>query len=49
MLLLRIQDIRSLIKQVGIKSFFKALVDKLAEDFKRWEEFQKSARYAAYV
>ena len=49
MLLLRIQDIRALIQQVGIKPFFRELVSKLAEDFSNWDEFQKSARYAAYV
>jgi len=48
-MLLRIQDIRTLIQTVGIKPFFKTLVEYLEEDFRNWQEFDKSSRYAAYV
>lgn len=49
MKLIRIQDIRNLMTHINLKDFFKTLSTMLMEDFSHWGEFQKSARYAAYV
>lgn len=49
MKLIRLQDIQTLFKQLDLSAFFKGLVAVLDEDFKAWNEFQKSPRYAAYV
>ncbi len=48
-MLLGIQDIRALVQKVGIKTFCWELASEMREDFKAWDQFQKSARYAAYV
>lgn len=48
-MLLRIQDIRELFTKISLSEFFRTLAEKLKEDFSRWQDFQKSARYAAYV
>ncbi len=48
-MILRIEDIRALMHKVGIKAFLRNLVNYLQEDFSHWDEFQKSARYAAYA
>lgn len=49
MKLIRIQDIQTLFTRIEIKTFFRELVTILREDFSNWADFQKSARYAAYV
>lgn len=49
MLLLEIAEIKQLIKTVGIKAFYLKLIDNLQTDFRAWQAFQKSSRYAAYV
>lgn len=49
MKLIRIQDVRTLMTHIDIKDFLKNLSAILMEDFSHWGEFQKSARYAAYV
>ena len=49
MKLIRIQDIQTLFTKIDIKSFFRELAALMTEDFSHWQEFQKSARYAAYV
>ncbi|MCX7122980.1 MAG: ornithine cyclodeaminase [Gammaproteobacteria bacterium] len=49
MKLIRIQDIQTLFSQIDMKVFFRELVQIMKEDFSHWAEFQKSARYAAYV
>lgn len=48
-MLLRIQDIRALFDKVSLQDFFRALAKIMQEDYSHWQDFQKSARYAAYV
>ncbi len=48
-MLILIQDVRSLLKKVGLQTFFRELAEAMRQDFSHWEDFQKSARYAAYV
>lgn len=45
---LQAEDIAALIQTVSLKSFFLALIEQLKKDFRRWEEFAKSARFAAH-
>lgn len=49
MKLIRIQDIQALFSHISLPTFFRELVALLKEDFTQWPDFQKSARYAAYV
>lgn len=49
MLLIEIQHVQQLINSMGLKSFFKALIKNLQQDFKNWTNFDKSPRHAIYV
>ena len=42
-------QILNLINRITLEEFTKQAIDYLEEDFKHWEQFQKVARYAAYV
>lgn len=48
MKLIGIEDVKALFKQIDLKDFFRELVNVIKYDFAHWEDFQKSARYAAY-
>lgn len=48
MKIIDINDIRKLIKTVGLEAFFKKLIATLEADFSRWDAFQKSPRHATY-
>lgn len=48
MKVITIADIRQLVQITGLKSFFETLIDYLHDDFKRWDQFQFSPRYAAH-
>jgi ornithine cyclodeaminase len=49
MKLIRIQDIKALFSLMDMHTFFQQLVERMQVDFAHWEDFQKSARYAAYA
>ena len=45
---LPVEDIRELIKKVGLKEFMLKLLDQLEKDYSRWDEFYKTPRHASY-
>ena len=49
MRLIDMPNIKTLIETVTLREFYLQLVQYLRVDFAQWEQFQKSARYAAYV
>ncbi len=49
MILLETHAIQLLIKKIGLSAFYRRLFDNLTEDFKNWQQFQKSSRHALYV
>lgn len=49
MKLVTVQDLAQIVKQHGFDNFMHDLVDYLKQDFVRWNEFDKSPRYAAHV
>lgn len=49
MLVLEIEDIKELIKKVGYKDFFSKLIETLEEDYRNWDDFDKSPRVANHV
>lgn len=49
MLVLQIDDIRTIIKEKGFKTFFLRLIDVIETDYKAWEEFNKIPRVATHV
>ena len=49
MLVLEIEDIKTLSKQIGYEKFFLELIYTLEEDYKNWESFDKCARLANHV
>ncbi|NQY24196.1 MAG: ornithine cyclodeaminase [Campylobacteraceae bacterium] len=49
MIVLEIKDIKELISKVGYKDFFLQLIDTLEEDYKNWDDFDKSPRVANHV
>ncbi|NQY53196.1 MAG: ornithine cyclodeaminase [Campylobacteraceae bacterium] len=49
MLVLEIEDIKELIQKVGYKDFFSKLISTLEEDYKNWDDFDKSPRVANHV
>jgi len=49
MLLLDTADIHTMIKRVGLPSFYLQLIEQLKQDFQHWEQFQKSPRHAIHV
>lgn len=44
-----VSDLANLVGQVGLETFLRGLAARLEADFIRWDEFDKSARYAAHV
>lgn len=48
MRLLEVPDIVSLIHSIGLKPFYLQLINQLNDDFRRWDSFQKSPRFASY-
>lgn len=49
MKLVTIQDLSRIVKAHNFENFVKDLAEYVKEDFSRWSEFDKSARYAAHV
>ncbi|WP_458700676.1 ornithine cyclodeaminase [Sulfurospirillum sp. 1307] len=49
MLVLEIEDIKSLISKIGYKEFYKRLIETLKEDYSNWEKFDKCPRVANHV
>ncbi len=47
--LLTVDDVTSLVHQVGLPHFFSQLMDILKEDFIAWDEFYKSPRHAVHL
>ena len=47
--ILSVQDIASIVAKHGFNNFIKDLVEYTKSDFVRWNEFDKSPRYAAHV
>lgn len=43
-----VTDMINLLNKIGIEDFIKGLIDYLEHDFKNWEQFDKSPRYAAH-
>lgn len=43
-----VEDLNKLLKKVTLKTFFLKLIDQLESDYSRWEEFQKSPRFATH-
>lgn len=48
MLIITLEDVRYLVKQLGVQQFFLGLIEQLTLDFKRWHEFQKCVRIASH-
>ncbi|VAW62176.1 Ornithine cyclodeaminase [hydrothermal vent metagenome] len=48
MLLLDTHDIKSLIQNIGLKTFFLKLIKQLEIDFSHWNDFDKSPRHAIH-
>ncbi len=44
-----VEDTARLIKTIGIENVLTELASYIEEDFKRWEDFEKSPRYAAHA
>ena len=49
MLVLEIEDIKSIISKVGYKEFYKRLIATMEEDYSNWESFDKCPRVANHV
>ena len=49
MKLLSVQDLAEIVRVHGFENFLKDLMNFIKEDFLRWNEFDKSSRYAAHV
>ena len=43
-----VSDIRRLLDEIGIATFISRLAEQIEVDFKRWGEFEKSARLASH-
>ena len=43
-----VSDIQNLVRQVGAAAFMTQLADEIEADYKRWHEFEKSARLASH-
>jgi len=48
MRLLDIPAIQSMIKHIGLKTFYLQLINQLESDFSQWKKFNKSPRHATY-
>jgi len=49
MLVLEIEDIKTLILKIGYKEFYLELIKTMEEDYSNWESFDKSPRVATHV
>ena len=49
MLVLEIEDIKTLISKIGYKEFYLELIKTMEEDYSNWEEFDKTPRIANHV
>ncbi|AGH80505.1 ornithine cyclodeaminase [Psychromonas sp. CNPT3] len=49
MIVLEINDIKTLIQKIGYKDFFLQLIATLEEDYKNWDDFDKCARIVNHV
>lgn len=49
MKLVTVNDVNSLVHQKGIDAFFLELIEYLREDYKAWDQFQKSPRHACHL
>jgi ornithine cyclodeaminase len=45
---LGVNSVRELVRQVGLAHFLQRLVDAMDSDYRRWEQFDKSARHAIH-
>ena len=45
---LGVNSVRELVRQVGLARFLRQLVDAMDSDYRRWEQFDKSARHAIH-
>ena len=45
---LGVGDLCRLVGEIGIENFIVALADRIEQDFRRWEEFEKTPRYACH-
>ena len=45
---LGVNSVRELVRQVGLARFLQQLVDAMDSDYRRWEQFDKSARHAIH-
>lgn len=45
---LEAKEIADLLQKVSLKTFFLSLIDQLKQDYGRWDEFQKSPRFASH-
>jgi len=45
---LGVNSVRELVRQVGLDRFLRQLVDAMDSDYRRWEQFDKSARHAIH-
>lgn len=43
-----VSDMVNLLNKVGVKAFISGLIEYLEQDFKQWNDFDKSPRYAAH-
>jgi len=43
------KDLATLLQKIGVREFFRQLITQLAKDFSRWQEFDKSPRYAMHL
>ena len=43
-----VNSVRELVRQVGLARFLQQLVDAMDSDYRRWEQFDKSARHAIH-
>jgi len=49
MLVLEIEDIKTLISKIGYKEFYLELIKTMEEDYSNWEDFDKTPRVANHV
>lgn len=49
MLVLEIEDIKTLISKIGYKEFYQELIKTMEEDYSNWESFDKCPRVASHV
>ncbi len=46
--IITVDDVKNLIRKVTLETFFKRLIEKLEENFSRWNDFEKIPRVATY-